>query len=229
MLSVAELSQITRKSNISIRNHIKADNKVDYTKEEIIEIRNKANERTKELLAKSKETTATGAAVLKEDPKVILVIRVKGVVGVPPKKKAILKNLRLDRLYAASFIRANKSTKAMLKLVENYVTYGYPTVSTVTQLLRHRGAINLKGQRFKINNFKQIALVLGNYGIRCVEELANEIYFAGVYFKEANACLWPFRLCPPSNGLGKKKLHFVDNGCYGNRAEMINDMVKKMI
>ncbi|ENY65555.1 60S ribosomal protein L7, putative, partial [Entamoeba histolytica HM-1:IMSS-A] len=64
------------------------------------------------------------------DPKLIVAIRIRGINGVSPKIKKILKLLRLRQINNAVFIKANASTIKMLRLVDPYVTYGYPTLET---------------------------------------------------------------------------------------------------
>ena len=70
---------------------------------------------------------------------------------------------------------------------------------------------------------------LGQYGIICVEDLIHEIYTWGPHFKQANNFLWPFKLSPPRGGFNTKKKSFVQGGDWGNRENLINDLVKRMI
>ena len=47
--------------------------------------------------------------------------------------------LRLRQLFNGIFIRINKATVTMLRLVEPYIAWGYPNRRTVSQLIYKRG------------------------------------------------------------------------------------------
>ena len=50
-----------------------------------------------------------------------------------------MKLLRLRQLFNGIFIRVNKATVTMLRLVEPYITWGYPNRKSVSQLIYKRG------------------------------------------------------------------------------------------
>ena len=60
------------------------------------------------------------------EPKVAVVIRIRGIIGVGPKVRKILQLLRLRQIHNAVFVKLNRSTINMLRLVEPYVAYGVP-------------------------------------------------------------------------------------------------------
>merc|ERR1712227_1139544 len=60
-------------------------------------------------------------------------------LAVEPKTRKILKLFRLPQLHNATFVRLNDATIKMLRLVEPYVTYGYPNLKTVRELIYKRG------------------------------------------------------------------------------------------
>ena len=67
-------------------------------------------------------------------------------------------------------------------------------------------------------------------GIACVEDLIHEIWTVGDKFKQANNFLWPFKLSSPLGGFEIKRHSFAQGfGAFGNREELINAVVKKMI
>merc|ERR1719167_2143131 len=114
----------------------------------------------------SNSTTIT----LPATPKLALVIRIKGVVGVAPTKRAILKNLRLDRLFTATLVNLNSSTLSMLNKVENYIAWGYINKETLSNLIFKRGFLRVDGNRIPLQNDKQVEIVFEKEGIKSRNE-----------------------------------------------------------
>jgi large subunit ribosomal protein L7e len=119
----------------------------------------------------------------------------------------------------------------MLRLIEPYVTYGYPTRSTIEKLILKRGFGKLNKQRIPIADNSVIEEGVGSVGIKCCADLIHEICTVGPHFKEANNFLWPFKLTSPRGGFSNKTklVHFLEGGEAGNRGEEINKLVKRMI
>jgi len=161
------------------------------------------------------------------EPKILLVIRIKGIVGVSPKVRSILNLFRLRQINNAVFLRCNKATLNALRIVEPYVTYGEPSLETVRNLLYKRGFAKLNGQRIPIDDNTLIDENLRDSDIMCMEDLVHEIFTCGAHFKEANNFLWPFKLNSPT--LASKRRNFADGGDFGFRGKYINDFVRKMI
>lgn len=162
------------------------------------------------------------------EPKVLFVVRVRGINRMAPKTKKILQLFRLRQIHNGVFVRANKATLNMLKVVEPYVTYGAPSLKTVRNLIYKRGFGKINKQRIPLSCNKLIAQNLGSKGISCIEDLVHEIVTCGPSFKEANNFLWPFKLSSPLGGYTDKGTHFCEGGDAGNRAELINNFVSRM-
>merc|ERR1719198_2319377 len=56
-----------------------------------------------------------------------------------PKPRKVLQLLRLRQINNGVFLKVNKPILQMLKLVQPYVTYGYPSLKTVRELVYKRG------------------------------------------------------------------------------------------
>ena len=162
-------------------------------------------------------------------PKVILVVRIKGINKIAPKPRKCLKLFRLLQLHNAVLIKNNKATRQMLRLIEPYVTFGYPSVQTISRLVYKRGYIKVNKQRIPLNDNIQIQAVLGSKGINCVEDLIHELVTCGPYFKECNNLLWRFKLSSPKHGFVAKRHSYIDGGDWGDRESKINNLVKRMI
>lgn len=188
-------------------------------------------EQERSLIAARREAKAAGSYYVDAQPKLVFVVRIKGINKIAPKPRKVLQLLRLLQINAGTFVRLTKATSELLKLVEPYVAYGYPSLSTIRQLLYKRGYGKVNKQRIPLSENSIIEAALGKYGISSIEDLIHEIYTVGPNFKQANNFLWPFKLSNPSGGWGvpRKFKHFIEGGATGNREDFINALVKKQL
>lgn len=135
----------------------------------------------------------------------------------------------MTQINAGVFVRVTKATSELLKLVEPYVAYGYPSLPTIRKLVYKRGFGKINKQRIALSDNQIIEANLGKYGILSIEDLIHEIYTVGPNFKQVNNFLWPFKLSNPTGGFRTRKFqHFIQGGDFGNREEFINNLVKQM-
>lgn len=153
----------------------------------------------------------------------------RSINKIDPKKRKTLQLLRLLQINNGIFVRLTKATSEMLKIVEPFVTYGYPNLKTVRELVYKRGYGKVNKQRLPITDNEIIEQQLGKFGIVCVEDLIHEIYTVGPNFKQASNFLWPFKLSNPTGGFRPRKFkHFIEGGDLGNREQFINALVRQM-
>merc|ERR1711874_867763 len=81
------------------------------------------------------------------EPKLAFVMRIRGINQVSPKVRKVLQLLRLRQINNGVFIKINKATVNMLRLVEPYIAWGYPSLKTVRELIYKRGHAKIHGQR----------------------------------------------------------------------------------
>jgi len=163
------------------------------------------------------------------EAKLAFVIRIRGINGVDPKTRKILQLLRLRQINNGAFVRLNKATIKMLRLVEPYVTYGYPNLKTVRELVYKRGFAKIHKQRIPITSNELIEKALRKQNVICVEDIIHQIFTVGNRFKQVNKFLWPFKLSSPNGGFNRKLVHFQEGGDAGNREEHINELVHRMV
>lgn len=162
-------------------------------------------------------------------PPRILALTLPSINKIDPKKRKTLQLLRLLQINNGIFIKLTKATIEMLKIVEPFVTYGYPNLKTVRELVYKRGYGKVNKQRLPLSDNEIIEEHLGNLGIVCIEDLIHEIYTVGPNFKQASNFLWPFKLSSPTGGFRPRKFkHFIEGGDLGNRENFINDLVRQM-
>uniref|UniRef100_A0A7N0UVN8 60S ribosomal protein L7 n=1 Tax=Kalanchoe fedtschenkoi TaxID=63787 RepID=A0A7N0UVN8_KALFE len=181
-----------------------------------------------ELIRLKREAKLKGGFYASPEAKLIFIIRIRGINAMHPKTKKILQLLRLRQIFNGVFLKVNKATMNMLQRVEPYVTYGYPNLKSVKELIYKRGHGKLNKQRIALTDNSIVEQALGKHGIVCTEDLIHEIMTVGPHFKEANNFLWPFKLSAPSGGLKKKRNHYVEGGDAGNREDKINELIRRM-
>jgi len=176
-----------------------------------------------------RKAKAEGNLFVPAQPKVALVVRIRGINNLAPQVRKILQLFRLRQLHNAVLIKLNKATINMIRRVEPYITYGYPTQKTIERLVYKRGFAKVNKQRIPINDNQIVEENLNKYGINCVEDLVHELYTVGPNFKAANSFMWYFKLSSPKGGFVNKRHSFQQGGDYGNREELINELVRRMI
>ncbi|XP_057751699.1 60S ribosomal protein L7-4-like [Arachis stenosperma] len=191
----------------------------------------------KELIRLKREAKLKGGFYVDPEAKLLFIIRIRGINAVHPKTRKILQLLWLRQpyfkffwlqIFNGVFLKVNKATMNMLHRIESYVTYGYPNLKSVRELIYKRGYEKFDRQRIALTDNSIIEQTLGKHGIICVEDLIHEIMTVGPHFREANNFLWPFKLKAPLGGLKKKRNHYVEGGDAGNREAYINELIRRM-
>jgi len=132
-------------------------------------------------------------------------------------------------LHNGVFVKLNKATINMIRKVEPYVAYGYPSQKTISKLIYKRGFGKVNGSRIPLTDNAIVESVLGKNGLVSVEDLIHEITTVGSHFKAANNFLWPFKLNSPKQGFEKKRHPYQNGGAWGNREDLINELIKRML
>merc|ERR1712046_217472 len=185
-------------------------------------------------LAKNKvrmhrQAKAAGNHFVDAEAKLIFVVRIRGLADMHPKTKKILQIMRLRQMNMGVFMKASKAATEMLTRVEPYLSYGYPSLKSVRDLVYKRGFGKINKQRLPLTDNAVVEKGLGKYGILCMEDLVHEIYTVGPHFREANNFLWPFKLRPAKGGPAKERKGFCEGGQAGNREENMNKLIQRML
>merc|ERR1719343_1941406 len=86
---------------------------------------------TQKLIALRRKAKSEGNFFVEPEAKVLFVMRIVGIIKISPKPRKVLQLLRLKQLHNGVFLKVNKPILNMLKLVQPYVTYGYPSLKSV--------------------------------------------------------------------------------------------------
>jgi large subunit ribosomal protein L7e len=243
--TVAEGAAVPEKVKLKLaRDAALAEEKVTATvtkKKERAEIRHGLKMRTlkydkeyashqRKLIAARRQAKTAGNFFVEPEAKLLFVTRIVGIIKLSPKPRKVLQLLRLKQLHNGVFLKVNKPILQMLKLVQPYVTYGYPSLKTVRELIYKRGYGTINKCRIPLNDNEIISQHLGQHGIHGIEDLIHEIYTVGPHFKQASNFLWPFKLSAPRGGFKCKRHGFCEQrgGDWGNREELINELISRM-
>merc|ERR1712194_150852 len=184
----------------------------------------------RKLINLRRQAKTAGNFFVEPEAKLLFVMRIVGIIKLSPKPRKVLQLLRLKQLHNGVFLKVNKPILNMLKLVNPYVTYGYPSLKTVRELVYKRGFGKINKQRIPLSDNDIITNSLGDHGIFGMEDLVHEIYTVGPHFKQASNFLWPFKLNPPTGGFVCKRHGFgeIRGGDWGNREDLINELIARM-
>merc|ERR1712196_593718 len=205
-------------------------------KEKRVQAYKNAEKYTKEYRALAKQRVrmhrqakVAGNHFVDAEAKLIFVVRIRGLADMHPKTKKILQIMRLRQMNMGVFMKVSKAATEMLTRVEPYLSYGYPSLKSVRDLIYKRGFGKINKQRLPLIDNAVVERGLGKYGINCMEDLVHEIYTVGPNFREANNFLWPFKLRPAKGGQAKKRKGFNEGGQCGNREALMNGLIANML
>merc|ERR1712032_1314216 len=182
----------------------------------------------KDLVDAKRKAKADGNYYVEAQAKIAFVIRTRGINKLSPKCKKIMQLLRLRQINNGVFVRLNRATINMIRTVEPYITYGYPSRDNVRRMIYKRGYGKVNRSRLPLSDNSIIEGALGKHGISDIEDLIHEIWTVGPNFKQANNFLWPIKLNTPRHGWEKKRHPFRNGGVWGNREELINEVIARM-
>ncbi|XP_047941149.1 60S ribosomal protein L7-1 [Salvia hispanica] len=176
---------------------------------------------------KSRGKRIRSASVTPES-NLLFVIRIRGKNDMHPKTRKILYSLKLRKIRTGVFVKASAGMMEMLQKVEPYVTYGYPNVKSVKDLIYKKGVVRVGKERIPLTDNNIVEQELGKHSIICIEDIVNEIVAVGPHFKSVTSFLCPFVLNNPEKVLQGKKKRFEDGGDSGNRKDKINELISKI-
>jgi len=186
----------------------------------------------KELVSMKRAARAKGTFYVEPEPKLLFVMRLRGINGMHPKSRHIMKVLRLLQIHNGVFMKVNKATMNNLVKVDPYIMYGYPNLKSVRDLVYKRGFGKVGGSRVPLTDNSIIEKALSEKtkgAVICIEDIVNQLYTCGPYFKEVSKFLWPFKMNNPVGGFSRIRNHFVEGGDCGNREEYVNDLIRRML
>merc|ERR1719221_980652 len=194
-------TEAKKKARAELRNDLKMRT-LEYNKEYA--------EFDRKVIDTRREAKKDGNFFVEPEQKLLFVTRIVGIIKLSPKPRKVLQLLRLKQLHNGIFLKVNKPILQMLKSVQPYVTYGYPSLKTVKELIYKRGFGKVNKQRIPLSDNEVVTKALGQHGIYGMEDLIHEVYTVGPKFKQATNFLWPFKLNAPRHGFTAKRHGFCE-------------------
>ncbi|KAF7654470.1 hypothetical protein LDENG_00069010 [Lucifuga dentata] len=168
------------------------------------------------------------AAPLPPANRLAFAVRIREIKGVSPKVMKVVQMLRLKKIFSGAFVKINKTSVSMMKMVEPYVAWGFPNLKSVRELILKRGQTKIGRRQVPLTDNTFIEQHMGKHGIICLEDLIHEIYSVGKNFRPANNFLIPFRLSVARHAARDKAGLLKDLGNPGFRGTDINSIIRQL-
>lgn len=152
----------------------------------------------------------------------IAAIRIRGKVNVKPKNKKTLELLNLSRANHCVLLEDNPSTKGMLQIAKDYITWGEIEKEILKKLISSRG--KLEGDKELSEEYLKSATSFAS-----IDKLADAIIANKIKYKEIPNIKPIFRLNPPKKGYEGLKRSYVNKGALGYRGKDINKLIERML
>ncbi|KAG8512074.1 60S ribosomal protein L7-like 1 [Galemys pyrenaicus] len=156
------------------------------------------------------------------------VVRIESIKGVSLLVKRIIARLRLKKIFSGVFLKVTPQTIKMLRTVEPYVTWGFPNLKSVRELILKRGQAKVKNKTIPLTDNTLIEEHLGKYGVICLEDLIHEIAFPGKHFQMISGFLRPFQLSVARHATKNRVGFLKEMGLPGYRGESINQLIRQL-
>lgn len=150
------------------------------------------------------------------------IVRVRGQIKVNPKIKDTLQYLRLTRVNHAVVLPENETTKGMLRVAKDYVTWGELDAKTLAEAIRTRG--RLKGDKPITDEHVKEHTDFGG-----IDAWAEALVEGKVLYRDLVDVKPLLRLHPARQGLEGIKRSTQNGGALGYRGERINDLLRRMM
>lgn len=149
------------------------------------------------------------------------IIRLRGTQNLNPKAKDTLKYLRLNRVNHAVVLPQNATTKGMLQVAKDYVTWGEVDAKTLATVMRAHG--RLVGDKPLTD-----AHLAKSTAHKTIDAAAAAIVAGTFHYKDIPDVKPLFRLHPARKGLEGIKRSYQVGGALGYRGVDINELLGRM-
>lgn len=112
--------------------------------------------------------------------------------------------------------------------MEPYVTWGFPNLKSVRELILKRGQAKVKNKIIPLTDNTVIEEHLGKFGVICLEDLIHEIAFPGKNFQAISGFLRPFQLSVARHATKNRVGFLKEVGSPGYRGERINQLIRQL-
>uniref|UniRef100_A0A8D2G2C0 60S ribosomal protein L7-like 1 n=1 Tax=Theropithecus gelada TaxID=9565 RepID=A0A8D2G2C0_THEGE len=156
------------------------------------------------------------------------VVRIERIDGVSLLVQRTIARLRLKKIFSGVFVKVTPQNLKMLRILEPYVTWGFPNLKSVQELILKRGQAKVKNKTIPLSDNTAIEEHLGKFGVICLEDLIHDIAFPGKHFQEISWFLHPFHLSVTHHATKNRVGFLKEIGTPGYRGEGINQLIRQL-
>ncbi|KAL4838783.1 hypothetical protein H8958_014901 [Nasalis larvatus] len=168
------------------------------------------------------------ASKLPDKHSLAFVVRIERIDGVSLLVQRTIARLHLKKISSGVFVKVTPQNLKMLRIVEPYVTWGFPNLKSVRELILKRGQAKVKNKTIPLTDNTAIEEHLGKFGVICLEDLIYETAFPGKHFQEISWFLRPFHLSV-AHHVTKNRVGFLKEiGTPGYGGEVINQLIRQL-
>ena len=152
----------------------------------------------------------------------MVIIRLRGVQNLNPKTRDTVKYMRLNRVNHAVVLPDTETTRGMLQVAKDYVTWGEVDAKTLAAVIKARG---------RVVGDKPItdAFVAKGSPYKTIDDLAAAIASGKFRYQDVKDVKPIFRLHPARKGIEGVKRSFQAGGALGYRGPDINELLGRML
>uniref|UniRef100_A0A8C4QS61 Ribosomal protein L7-like 1 n=1 Tax=Eptatretus burgeri TaxID=7764 RepID=A0A8C4QS61_EPTBU len=161
-------------------------------------------------------------------PRLAFALRIRSANSCCLAVKKALQFLRLTRLFSGVFLKLSSGSLTLLRRVEPYITWGYPNLKSVRELILKRGRTMVKGRSTPLSDNSLVEEKLGKCGIICLEDVIHEVFSLGPHFKVSSLFLHPFMLPVARHSRRNRTRQALETGHCGDRGSAINELIRKL-
>ncbi|XP_055981986.1 ribosomal protein uL30-like [Sorex fumeus] len=155
------------------------------------------------------------------------VVRIERIQGVSLQVRQTIARLRLKKIFSGVFVNVTPHTIRMLRTVDPYVTWGFPNLKSVRELILKRGQAKVNNKVIPLTDNTVIEEHLGKFDVICLEDLIHEIAFPGKNFQAISGFLCPFQLSVARHATKNRVGFLKEMGSPGYRGEQINQLIRQ--
>ncbi|XP_019487907.1 PREDICTED: 60S ribosomal protein L7-like 1 [Hipposideros armiger] len=156
------------------------------------------------------------------------VVRIQRINGVTLMVQRTIARLRLQKIFSGVFFKVTPKTMKTLRVVEPYVTWGFPNLKSVRELILKRGQAKVKNKIIPLTYNTVIEEHLGKFGVVCLEDFIHEIAFPGKNFQAISRFLCPFHLSVACHATKNRVGFLKEVGSPGYPGERINQLIRQL-
>ncbi|KAK2116395.1 60S ribosomal protein L7-like 1 [Saguinus oedipus] len=137
------------------------------------------------------------------------VVCIERIDGVSLLVQRTIARLRLKKIFSGVFLKVTPQNLKMLRIVEPYVTWGFPNPKSVRELILKRGQARVKNKTIPLTDNTVIEEHLGKFG-------------------EISWFLCPFHLSVARHATKNRVGFLKEMGTPGYRGERINQLIRQL-